>query len=92
MISTATRAPRLPSLRLGLERAAARAHERELGGDEEPVQQNEHEHREEQKDAHAIRGEQRREGAPLLRERSSSFIRRRGSCYPLAQRANVSCS
>ena len=82
MISTALARPALALLRLGLERAAARAHERELRGDEEPVQQNEHEHRQEQEDAHAMRGERRREGAPLLRERSSSFIRRRGSCYP----------
>ncbi len=65
-------------LDLLLDPGAPHAHERELGRDEEPVQQHEHEDREQEQAGHvrAVAGGRAR-GAPLLREESSSFMQRR---------------
>ena len=52
---------------------APHAHERELGGDEEAVQEHENDDREQEQDGH-VRAGGRACSAPLLREESSSFI------------------
>ena len=75
------RAPRLPSSASLLDPRAADAHERELRGHEEAVEQHEHDDGQQQQDGHR-RSVGARAGAPLLRELSSSFIRRRGTWYP----------
>jgi hypothetical protein len=64
--------------RLGLlhQIGAPRADVGELRGHEEPVEQHEHQDREEQQRAGHALCRLRRGGAPLLREASSSFIRR----------------
>ena len=75
MIATAWAAPLRPALRVLLEVAAARAHERELRGHEEAVEEHQHQDGDqEERRGHAVR-RLRRDGAPLLREESSSFIR-----------------
>ena len=60
-------------LDLLLDPRAAHAHERELGRDEEPVQEHEDDDREQEQDGH-VRAGGRARSAPLLREESSSFI------------------
>ena len=69
------RAPRSPLLAPQLlEPAAARAHERELGRDEEPVEQDQHEDGQQEQDAHpsgSVRSQASRE--PLLRGGSASL-------------------
>jgi hypothetical protein len=63
-------------LGLSLQVRPARAHEGELRRDEEAVQQDEHDDGEKQQRRGHARGRGRRIGAPLLRDESSSFIRR----------------
>ena len=65
MIATAWAAPLAAGLRVLLEVAAARAHERELRGHEEAVEEHQHQDGEQEEGDH---------GAPLLREESSSVI------------------
>jgi len=71
-----------------LERAAARADERELGRYEEAVEQHEHEDGDEQEGAHAGLGEQRLKGALLLRGGTSSFIKATTAMLPHPRAAN----
>ena len=75
MIATRLGGALAAGLRVLLEVAAAGAHERELRGHEEAVEEHQHQDGEqEERRGHAVR-RLRRDGAPLLREESSSFIR-----------------
>ena len=73
--SSAGSAPRAPSSAQLLESRAARAHERELGRDEEAVDRDQQQKQDEQQDAHRLCG-------PVLRAGTSSAIRHREYSYP----------
>ena len=74
--STTASAPLFAFLGELFDFAAAAAHERELGRDEEAVDGDQQQQEDEQEDAHRLCG-------PVLRGRSSSAIRRREYSFPL---------